>query len=302
MRKRAHLMHTDQLDVTTAIVRRLIDDQFPELRDLAIEEVASDGTVNAIYRVGNNLAARFPLRDQDPSASRLWLESEARASRELASCSPAPTPMPVAIGAPGHGYPLPWAVQTWLPGNVATVEDPAHSIPFAEDLASFITSLRAADTQGRRFSGRGRGGSLTDHDKWIETCFLQSAELVDVIPFRRLWEQLRTLPSAGPDVMTHGDLVPGNVLVSDGRLVGVLDPGGFGPADRALDLVGAWHLLDSHPREEFRRALSCGDIEWARGIAWALEQAMGLVWYYVVSNPSISRIGRRTLERIVAET
>ena len=40
--------------------------------------------------------------------------------------------------------------------------------------------------------------------------------------------------------MSHGDLIPGNVLVNDGRLVGILDCGGFGPADPALDLVAAF--------------------------------------------------------------
>lgn len=84
-----------------------------------------------------------------------------------------------------------------------------------------------------------------------------------------------------------------------GRLVGVLDVGDFGPADPALDLVAAWHLLDDVPRREFRRLLGCGDIEWARGIAWALEQAMGLVWYYRDSNPAMARTGRRTLGRIL---
>jgi hypothetical protein len=38
-----------------------------------------------------------------------------------------------------------------------------------------------------------------------------------------------------------------------------------------------------------------------RGKAWAFEQAMGLVWYRVESNPAVSRPGRRTLQRILAE-
>ena len=55
-------------------------------------------------------------------------------------------------------------------------------------------------------------------------------------------------PSAAGEVMAHGDLIPGNVLVCDGRLAGVIDVGGPGPADPALDLVGAWHLLEAGPR------------------------------------------------------
>ena len=295
-------MHEDQLDVTLDMVRRLVDDQFPRWRHLPVREVASEGTVNAIYRIGDALAARFPLRSQAPAEARTTLEREARASRELADCSPVPTPVPVALGAPGHGYPLPWSVQTWLPGRVATVEDPSGSVPFADDLAALIISLRAADTRGRRFSGLGRGGHLPDHDDWMELCFEKSHALLDVDRLRRLWADLRGLPPAGADVMSHGDLVPGNVLVRGGRLVGVLDGGGFAPADPALDLVAGWHLLDPTPREKLRRTLVCGDLEWRRGMGWALEQAMGLVWYYAQSNRSMSRLGERTLDRLLADT
>ena len=95
--------------------------------------------------------------------------------------------------------------------------------------------------------------------------------------------------------------MPGNVLVSAGRPVGVLDAGGFGPADPALDLVCAWHLQDAGPREIIRRELGSSDLDWARGTAWAMEQAIGLVWYYRESNPSMSAIGRRTLDRILTD-
>jgi aminoglycoside phosphotransferase (APT) family kinase protein len=54
-------------------------------------------------------------------------------------------------------------------------------------------------------------------------------------------------------------------------------------------------------RQALREALRCDDLEWARGAAWAFQQAMGTVWYYADSNPSMSLMGRRTLERILAD-
>ncbi|MEU4794785.1 aminoglycoside phosphotransferase family protein [Streptomyces sp. NPDC023327] len=295
-------MHDDQVDVTTDVVATLVQEQFPQWSGEPIRRLAPTGTVHAVFRIGDDLSARFPLRPTDPAEALAVLEREARASAELAQVSPFPVPEPVALGKPGAGYPMPWSVQTWLPGTVASDADPSGSDAFAEDLAAFIAALRKAGTRGRVFSGDHRGGVLADHDAWMEKCFEESRELLDVPRLRRLWSHFRELPRASADVMSHGDLIPGNVLVAGDRLGGVLDTGGFGPADPALDLVGAWHLLRPGPRDVLRRALGCDDLEWERGKAWAFEQAMGLVWYYVESNPTMSRTGRRTLDRILEST
>ena len=51
-----------------------------------------------------------------------------------------------------------------------------------------------------------------------------------------------------------------------------------------------------------RARLNPGEVQWRRGVAWAFEQAMGLVWYYEVSNPLVSLWGRRrTLDRLLHE-
>ena len=287
-------MHPGQLDVAPETVRRLVARQFPQWRELPLRAVPTQGTVNALFRLGDDLVARLPL----VAATREQLEAEAAAAAELHGRTRFATPEPVAIGEPGAGYPMPWSVQTWLPGAVATPD--GQSEAFAHDLAEFIEGVRAIDTRGRTFAGDNRGGHLPDHDAWMETCLERSEGLLDVPPLRRLWAALRELPREDGDLMTHGDLIPGNLLVDGGRLTGVIDVGSLGPADPALDLVAAWHLLEPGPREAFRADLRCGDLEWARGAAWAFEQAMGVAWYYVETNPAMSHMGRRTLERIAA--
>ncbi len=295
-------MHANQLTVSLETVRELLDVQFPQWRDLPLRRVASQGTASAIVRIGDHLAARFPLVPDDVEATRRELAAEAEAARELAGRTQFATPEPVALGEPGAGYPLPWSVQTWVPGLAASDDDPSASVEFARDLAEFIRGVRKIDTRGRTFRGEGRGGDLRAHDAWLETCFRHSEPLLDVALLRRMWQVMRDLPREADDVMNHGDLIPGNVLVTNGRLAGVIDVGGLGPADPALDLVAAWHLLDDVPRQALRDDLGCDDLEWERGKAWAFQQAMGAVWYYVESNRAMSRMGRRTLERILADT
>ncbi len=292
-------MHDDELDVDVHVVRQLIAEQFPEWSTLPVRRVPTAGTVNAVFRLGESFSARFPLRREDPAAGQERLEREAGAAREFAEVSPFPAPEPVALGEPGGGYPLPWSVQSWVPGHDGVTDDPAGAWTFAEDLVRLLSCLRAADTHGRRFCGGNRGGHLPDHDDWMTLCFDKSEGLVDVYRLRSMWADLRTLPETDADVMCHGDLTPPNVLVEAGHLVGVLDTGGYAAADPALDLVAAWHLLDGERRDWVRGALRCSDVQWHRGMAWALEQAMGLVWYYASTNPVMSGCGRRTLERLL---
>lgn len=296
------MMHSDQVRVDIDTVREMLFEQFPEYRHERVEPLTTTGTVNAIFRIGPSATARFPLRPVDPIDGISALRAEAAAMTEFAEHCPYPTPQPIGLGRPGPRYPMPWAVQTWIEGDVATPNGLSNSSTLALDLARLIESLRRVDTRGRRFDGQGRGGKLPDHDAWMATCLENSQGLLDVPRLRAIWTQLRELPPSGPDVMSHKDLTPANLLVHGEHLVGVLDGGGFGPADPALDLVAAWHLLDREQRENLRNHLGSSDIEWKRGAAWAFQQAMGLVWYYERSNPVMSDLGRSTLRRVVDET
>ncbi|UNK69769.1 aminoglycoside phosphotransferase family protein [Microbacterium sp. H1-D42] len=290
-------MHDDQLVVTTELAGELIAREFPRLAGLPITAVSGAGTVNAIFRVGADVGARFPLQATDAAV----LSAEVAALTEFADASPFPAPRPLGLGAGDERYPSAWALQSWLPGDVADPLRAAHSEAFAEDLGELIVALRAVPVGDRIFAGRGRGGSLSDHDGYIAHCLEQSAGLVDVTRVAAVWTALHETPTAGEHVMSHRDLTPANLLVSEGRLVGVLDGGSFGPADRSLDLVCAWHLLDAPRRARLRGIVGASDAEWRRGAAWALQQAMGLVWYYEESNPVMAELGHSTVWRVLSD-
>ena len=53
-------MHDDEVDTDVDLVRRLLASQFPQWAELPIARVASAGTDNAIYRLGDDLAVRLP--------------------------------------------------------------------------------------------------------------------------------------------------------------------------------------------------------------------------------------------------
>ncbi|MGI6877965.1 phosphotransferase [Microbacterium sp. gxy059] len=294
-------MHDDEIALSPETAERLVHDLSPAYAGLSVVALSTSATTSRVFRVGDRLAARFPMQGSDPEAVRTALERERGAMTEFAAHSPIPSPEAVAIGAPGHGFPLPWTLQTWVRGDTATPTSAAHSLRFADDLAALIARLRDAPTRGRAFSGGGRGGDLRAHDEWVALCLDRSRGLLPVREAEGLWRALHDVPTEGPDRMAHGDLTPANLLVEDGCLVGVVDTGGFGPADPSLDLVVAWHALDDGPRSRLRELLRSDDREWRRGAAWALQQALGLVWYYASSNPEMSDLGRRTIARLLAD-
>lgn len=295
------MMHHNQIPIELSTARTIIHDQFPEYINEQITHLGSTGTVNAIFRIGSNATARFPLQNAEPTKMAAALRDEAVAMADFAEQCPFPAPKPLRLGQPSPLYPLPWSAQSWVEGDVATPDGLASSRKFALDIVHLIASLRKVDTCGRAFGGQGRGGRLRDHDQWMQVCFQKSKNLLDVSQLERLWIDFRDLPSSGHDVMSHKDLIPANILVENERIVGVLDSGSFGPTDPALDLVAVWHMLDWEQQRTVRSLLGSTEVEWKRGAAWAFVQAMGLIWYYQYSNSSMCALGRSTLRRILSD-
>ncbi|WP_201787289.1 hypothetical protein [Actinoplanes sp. TFC3] len=50
------------MTVTAAQVTALVAAQFPEWRHLPVRPVLSHGTVNALFRLGDDIVLRFPLQ------------------------------------------------------------------------------------------------------------------------------------------------------------------------------------------------------------------------------------------------
>lgn len=275
--------------VDEALLRALLRRQFPQWAALPLARVAAQGTVNAIFRLGDALAVRIPVVPGDAGVER-----EATWSPLLAPALPVRVPAVRGVGVAEEGYPGAWLVVDWIEGR--TPEPGAFEDWRA--IVSFIRALRAIDPAGAPLGHR--QGPLRAHDLVVRDALARIVE-VDRTALAEQWALAIAAPSADRPVWTHGDLVPSNVLVdASGRLAAVIDmvPGA---ADPAVELLAAWALIPRAARTSFRDALELDEATWARGRGWAIVQAAVALPYYRVRNETMARMALHTLRELVAD-
>ncbi len=140
----AKRMHEGEVDIDVELVRQLLATQFPQWSDLAVDVVLSTGTVNAIYRLGDDLCVRLPRLQSWADA----LNKEVQWLPTLAPHLRLAVPEPVAKGDPCIGYPFPWAIYRWLEGETFTNDRVSDERQAAADLAQFVAELRRVDPSG----------------------------------------------------------------------------------------------------------------------------------------------------------
>ncbi|GAK43353.1 aminoglycoside phosphotransferase [Paenibacillus sp. TCA20] len=134
---RAGKMHADEMEIDEALVRRLILEQFPQWAELTLERIEPAGTVNAIFRLGDEYSVRIARREGPAipeSRELIWLP-------KLAPLLPLETPVPIAQGQPNNEYPWFWEIHTWVEGKTVPIEE-LDVIQAARDLADFVAALQ----------------------------------------------------------------------------------------------------------------------------------------------------------------
>jgi aminoglycoside phosphotransferase (APT) family kinase protein len=144
---------------------------------------------------------------------------------------------------------------------------------------------------------------LTTKDAVVRERAASLSDVVDDVAVVDRWAALSaTPPWDRPPVWLHGDLHPGNVLVSDGRISAVIDFGDITAGDPATDLAVAWMLLPATARPTLRRA--AGDVDdhtWARAQGWALM--FGLMFAASsAGNSAYTAFGLSVVEDVLADT
>jgi aminoglycoside phosphotransferase (APT) family kinase protein len=293
-------IHPGMHPIDDELVRRLLAIQFPQWAGLPLQRWPSGGTVNAMYRLGDDMVVRLPLVQggtKDVSMEQEWLP-------RLAPHLPASIPEVLGAGHPAQGYPWPWSVYRWLAGEHPVEGELSDPVLLAGDLAGFVAAMRSITLRGAPKAHR--GGPLASQDAETRAAIEKlrgiPQEGVDCDAAAAVWEEALQAPGwDGPPVWLHADLMPGNLLVDGSRLTAVIDFGCTGIGDPACDLFPAWNLLPGDAREVFRKALAVDDVTWIRGRGRTLSQALIALPYYRKTNPAMAHNARHVIRTVLNE-
>ncbi|MGV6849351.1 MAG: aminoglycoside phosphotransferase family protein [Marinibacterium sp.] len=291
-------LHEDEITIPTALATRLIDAQFPKLAGRPVRPLSATGTDNAMFRLGGDLLLRFPRR---PSANLLirreweWLP--------YMQNLPLAVPEPVEMGEPALGYPSPWMILKWIPGDPARLTPLGGSEAAAETLAHFARALRDLPGDGGPIAGsanHNRGAPLATLDDTVRQSIAALPKGHHPDDLAALWDAALAAPEwSGAPLWLHGDLSEGNLLTFDGRLGAVIDFGLMARGDPAVDLIPAWSLFKGPARARFLDAAHLDDATEARGRGWALYTAVIDLACYGDGHAALARQARRTLDALL---
>lgn len=276
--------------VNPSLVQALLQEQHPDLAHLMPVKIA-EGWDNVLFRLGDELAVRLPRR----AASATLIEQEQRWLPQLSLRLPVLVPVPVRVGVSGPLFGWSWSVVRWLPGQSLLHSDSPDPVATGAVLERFLRALhQPAPEDAPR--NPWRGVPLEARTTTLHTHLQQLGGVVDRTAVLSLWDRaLSAPPWPGPPLWLHGDLHPGNLLVSDGRLSGVIDFGDLTSGDPATDLSLLW-MLPRSIRARFEAW--AGEDPHAlrmRARGWAL--ALGLAFLAQSRNDAaMAALGQRTIK------
>lgn len=281
-------LHSNELTLDVPLVESLIADQFPKLRHLPVKDFPAPGSTNRLFTLGDELLVRLP---RQPGGG-ISIEKEARwlplVSRDL----PVDVPDIVEVGLPGPQFAESWCLVRRLPGrHPGTPDRQIDPKALADVMLALQDTLIPPDAQEDHSLRHYRGQPLSAFNQQVQS-YLDSCRQIEGIKLdldsaERLWRRALELPTPErPVSWFHGDLVAENLLVSDGRLSGVLDFGGLSIGNPTVELHGAWELFDPPSRDQFRQAMAIDNNVWEQARAWALGIALGAISYYWQTLPN----------------
>lgn len=286
------------IHIDADLVKKLVDEQFPHWSHLKIKPVAKGGNDNRTFHLGDDMAVRLPSSE----AYAAQVEKEVTWLPRLRSYISLPISVPIAKGQPTSEYPLPWSVNHWLEGDTVGHKPPQDMNQFAVDLALFLNELQCVDITGAPTAGRHNFYRGEDLFVYNDETVMALDKLATVLPTQKLnqiWMNAIGSKWSYEDVWIHGDIAPGNLLVKDGSLCGVIDFGIMGVGDPSCDYAIAWTFFNSESRKIFFETLDCDQNTIDRAKGWALWKALIT---YDSSNTEVADNATYTIQSILDET
>ena len=294
-------MHENENVLSLTELREMLEAQFPQWAHLPIRSFESAGTVNTIYRLGEQFSIRVPKIESGVAQ----IEKERDFLPFLAKSLPLEIPKQVAIGTSSPSYPWTWAIYEWIEGINATLENIHSPNENAQILARFIHALQRIPSQAGPKPGThnyNRGEPLQNRNEATLKAIEQLKGQINTTIALEVWNA-GLQASLNPLDITwiHGDLQAGNILARDGKITAIIDFGALGVGDKACDLMPAWNLFETEARFLFKNALAVEEDLWIRGRAWALSVAVIALPYYWKTNPTLAAISKYTIQSIEQE-
>jgi aminoglycoside phosphotransferase (APT) family kinase protein len=283
------------LKITLEIVQNLVYNQFPQWNHLTIKPVEKSGHDNRTFHLGNDMTVRLPSGE----AYAAQVEKELKWLPFLAQHISIPISTPIAKGGPDQNYPYVWSVNKYLPGDTLSYSNIDNLIQFADELAMFLKELQSIDTKDAPIAGKHnfyRGGDLSVYNQETKEALSQLSGYLPTKTLKYVWEHALDSKWDKKDVWIHGDVAPGNILVANGKLCGVIDFGIMGVGDPSCDYAMAWTFFDRESRKEFMKYIDKNTIDRARG--WALWKALIT---YNSENIIVAENSRFTIQAILDE-
>ncbi|WP_442603078.1 aminoglycoside phosphotransferase family protein [Paenibacillus sp. KN14-4R] len=260
-------------NIDVNVVKRLINEQFPEWSKLEIRPVKNGGNDNRTFHLGDDMSVRLPsAEDYVPQVEKeqKWLP---KLSKELSL----PISTPLAKGNPSKEYPFPWTVNKWVEGETLNLKNINDLSQLAKDLGTFLNELQSIDASGGPLAGKHnfyRGGNVAVYDQETRDAIEQNKDILNVSLLNEIWELALDSKWAANPVWVHGDIAPGNILVKDGKLSAIIDFGILGIGDPSCDAAMAWTFFDNTSRKVFKNTLNMDEGTWNRARGWALWKAL----------------------------
>ena len=268
-----------------------------EWADKPIREIASPGTDNAMFMLGDAIVLRIPKQEWSIAALEkelLWLPK--------LNGLPLAIPEVLCHGESKQDIGFDFGIFSWKPGRIATSDQIADQQQAAYDLACFLNALHQISVEQAPRAGihnHRRGVDLSELTQNVVSSIDILADEIDAPTALSLWEQACSAGPSGKAVWVHGDLKSDNMIASQGALTAIIDWGLAAVGDPAADYAAAWTWVAPEARNCFRSVCDPTDDDWKRAQGWALHNAViALSYYRDRSHAALCEQSRRTLRRL----